>query len=133
MIDDKILPVTDDVTWIGVLDPGLVTFDIVMETKYGTTYNSYFINAEKKAVVETTKERFWPTYLDKIKQVTDPSEIEYIIVDALVAKVAPQLLTGPGIDHQQFGVVLLLKLPRQNTTIGFVRLAVGGQILDDAR
>jgi len=81
MIDDKILPVTDDVTWIGALDPGLVTFDIVMETKYGTTYNSYFINAEKKAVVETTKERFWPTYLDKIKQVIDPSEIEYIIVD----------------------------------------------------
>ncbi len=81
MIDDKILPVTDDVTWIGVLDPGLVTFDIVMETKYGTTYNSYFINAEKKAVVETTKERFWPAYLNKIKEVTNPSEIEYIIVD----------------------------------------------------
>ncbi|MCW8799213.1 MAG: FprA family A-type flavoprotein [Prosthecochloris sp.] len=81
MTDHKVLPVTDDVTWIGVLDPGLVTFDIVMETKYGTTYNSYFINAEKKAVVETTKAKFWPTYLEKIKQVTDPSEIEYIIVD----------------------------------------------------
>jgi len=81
MSDNKILPVTDDVTWIGVLDPGLVTFDIVMETKYGTTYNSYFINADKKTVVETTKAKFWPAYLDKIKKVTDPSEIEYIIVD----------------------------------------------------
>ncbi|MDP8306208.1 MAG: FprA family A-type flavoprotein [Candidatus Chlorobium antarcticum] len=81
MTDKKILPVTDSVTWIGVLDPGLITFDIVMETKYGTTYNSYFINAEKKAIVETTKEQFWPEYLAKIKQVTDPAEIEYIIVD----------------------------------------------------
>lgn len=81
MVDNKILPVTKDVSWIGVLDPGLITFDIVMETKYGTTYNSYFINADKKAVVETTKEKFWPEYLAKIKQVTDPSEIEYIIVD----------------------------------------------------
>jgi flavorubredoxin len=81
MIDEKVLPITDDVTWIGVLDPGLITFDIVMETKYGTTYNSFFINAEKKAVVETAKEKFWPTYLAKIKQVTDPSEIQYIIVD----------------------------------------------------
>ncbi|NTV06026.1 MAG: FprA family A-type flavoprotein [Chlorobiaceae bacterium] len=81
MTDIKILPVTDDVSWIGVLDPGLITFDIVMETKYGTTYNSYFINAEKKTIIETTKEKFWPSYLSKIKQVTDPSEIEYIIVD----------------------------------------------------
>jgi len=81
MIDNKVLPITDDVSWIGVLDPGLITFDIVMETKYGTTYNSYFINADKKTVVETTKEKFWPEYLAKLKQVTDPSEIEYIIVD----------------------------------------------------
>jgi NADH oxidase (H2O-forming) len=81
MTDHKVLPVTQDVSWIGVLDPGLITFDIVMETKYGTTYNSYFINAEKKAVIETTKEKFWPTYLSKIKQVTDPSDIQYIIVD----------------------------------------------------
>ena len=81
MIDNKVLRITDDVSWIGVLDPGLITFDIVMETKYGTTYNSYFINADKKTVVETTKEKFWPEYLAKLKQVTDPSEIEYIIVD----------------------------------------------------
>ena len=81
MTDNNVLPITDDVSWIGVLDPGLITFDIVMETKYGTTYNSYFINADKKTIVETTKEKFWPEYLTKIKQVTDPSEIEYIIVD----------------------------------------------------
>lgn len=81
MSDTRILPITDDVSWIGVLDPGLITFDIVMETKYGTTYNSYFINAEKKTVVETTKLKFWPTYLEKLKQVVNPEEIEYIIVD----------------------------------------------------
>ncbi|MEI6847676.1 MAG: FprA family A-type flavoprotein [Chlorobiaceae bacterium] len=81
MLDTTILPITNDVSWIGVLDPGLITFDIVMETKYGTTYNSYFINADKKTVIETTKDKFWDPYLAKIKQVTDPSEIEYIIVD----------------------------------------------------
>ena len=43
-----VLKVSEYVSWIGVLDHDLVTFDIVMETKYGTTYNSYFINAEKK-------------------------------------------------------------------------------------
>lgn len=81
MTDNKVLDINNDVKWIGVLDPDLVTFDVVMETESGTTYNSYFINAEKKAIVETSKEKFWDTYLAKIKQVTDPSEIEYIILD----------------------------------------------------
>lgn len=81
MIDKKILEVTHDVKWIGALDPDLVTFDVVMETKYGTTYNSYFINAEKKAIVETVKEKFFPEYLEKLKKVCNPSEIKYIILD----------------------------------------------------
>ena len=58
MLDNKVLKVTDDVTWIGVLDKDIVTFDIVMETKEGTTYNSYFINADKKVVIDTVKEVF---------------------------------------------------------------------------
>jgi len=81
MNDEKILDVTNDVKWIGILDRDIVTFDIVMETKYGTTYNSYFINAEKKAVIETAKEKFWPVYEAKIRKVVNPAEIEYIIMD----------------------------------------------------
>lgn len=79
--DTKILPVSPSVTWIGALDYDIVTFDVVMETKYGTTYNSYFINARKKAVIETVKEKFHDGFLDKLKQLTDPSEIEYIILN----------------------------------------------------
>ncbi len=79
--DNKILKITDDVKWIGVLDYDIVTFDVVMETKYGTTYNSYFINADKKTIVETTKEKFWDVYSSKINQVCNPSEIEYIILN----------------------------------------------------
>jgi len=77
----SILPLSENVKWIGVLDPDLVTFDIVMETRFGTTYNSYFINADKKAVIETVKFSFRNEFLDKIRQLTDPSEIEYIILN----------------------------------------------------
>lgn len=80
-MNNTILEVTKDVQWIGVLDPDLVTFDVVMETKYGTTYNSYFINAWKKTIVETTKENFWDVYYEKIKAVCNPAEIEYIILN----------------------------------------------------
>lgn len=80
-MDNKILTISNDVQWIGILDKDIVTFDIVMETKYGTTYNSYFINAEKKAIIETSKAQFKDTYLEKVKKVCDPSEIEYIVLN----------------------------------------------------
>lgn len=81
MTDKNILDVTNDVKWIGSLDPDLVTFDVVMETKYGTTYNSYFINAEKIAIIETVKEKFFPEYLEKLRNLCNPADIQYIILD----------------------------------------------------
>ncbi len=81
MKDVSVLKVSEHSNWIGVLDKELVTFDVVMETKYGTTYNSYFINAEKKAVIETVKERFWPVYEAKLREVMDPSTLQYIVMN----------------------------------------------------
>jgi len=80
-IDNKIINVTSDVSWIGILDYDIRTFDIVMHTEFGTTYNSYFINAEKKAIIEVAKEKFSETYISKLRSVTDPEEIQYIILD----------------------------------------------------
>ena len=80
-VDNKIIDVTNDVKWIGILDYDIRTFDIVMHTDYGTTYNSYFINAEKKTIIEVAKEKFSDTYIQKLKKVTDPGEIQYIILD----------------------------------------------------
>ena len=76
-----------------------------MHTEYGTTYNSYFINAEKKAIVEVAKEKFSETYLKKLRSVTDPSEIEYIILDH----------TEP--DHSG-SLELLLELAPSATVVG---------------
>ncbi|MEZ5195932.1 MAG: FprA family A-type flavoprotein [Bacteroidales bacterium] len=76
----NILNVTNDVKWIGALDFDIVSFDVVMETQNGTTYNSYFIDAEKKTVVDTVKERFWDDYYAKLKQLVNPEEIRYIVV-----------------------------------------------------
>lgn len=81
MIDDKILEITKDVNWVGVLDRELLTFDVVMHTPYGTTYNSYFINADKKVLVETVKDKYFPVFLEKLKRLTDPTEIQYIVLN----------------------------------------------------
>ncbi|MFO7369104.1 MAG: FprA family A-type flavoprotein [Bacteroidales bacterium] len=81
MAENKVLKVTEDVSWIGILDRDIVTFDIVMETREGTTYNSYFINATKKAVIDTAKAGFRDAYLEKLGAVTDPASIEFIVLN----------------------------------------------------
>jgi flavorubredoxin len=75
----KVLQVTPEVSWIGVPDKNLVTFDIVMETKYGTTYNAYFIDAEKKVVIDTVKKNHRDIFIEKLRQVTNPAEIDIIV------------------------------------------------------
>lgn len=79
--DDRIIDITSDVKWIGVLDYDIKTFDIVMHTEFGSTYNSYFINAGKKALIDVVKEKFCETYLEKLRTLTDPADISYIILD----------------------------------------------------
>jgi flavorubredoxin len=79
--DDSVIDITADIKWIGVLDYDIKTFDIVMTTQFGTTYNSYFINAGKKTIVEVAKEKFFDVYLKKLQSVTDPRELQYIILD----------------------------------------------------
>jgi flavorubredoxin len=79
--DDRIVKIKDDVSWIGVLDYDIVTFDIIMSTDFGTTYNSYFINAEKKAVIEAVKDKFSDVHVSKLAALTNPAEIKYIILD----------------------------------------------------
>jgi len=103
--DDTIIDITSDVKWIGVLDFEIRTFDIVMQTIYGTTYNSYFINAEKKAIIDVAKEKFSETYLCKLRSVTNPEEIKYIILDH----------TEP--DHSG-SLKLLLELAPSATVVG---------------
>ena len=72
-----------DIHWIGSLDPELRVFDIIMETKFGTTYNSYLVKGSKKTVVfETVKAKCFDAYLEKIGEILDsPKDIDYIVVN----------------------------------------------------
>lgn len=78
----KTLKLKDGITWVGVLDPNLRVFDIVMETKFGTTYNSYIVQGnEKIALFETVKVKFFDEYIEKLKELIDIEKIEYIVIE----------------------------------------------------
>ncbi len=81
MRKNKVIDVTNDVKWIGIMDYDLITFDVVMTTEYGSTYNSYFIDADKKTIIDTSKEKFWDIYESKVRAVVNPEEIEYIVLN----------------------------------------------------
>ncbi len=78
----KSLKLRENFYWVGIEDPGLRVFDIIMYTEYGTTYNSYVLKAGDKTILfETAKAKYFDDYLDKLKEITDISSIDYLVVD----------------------------------------------------
>ncbi|WP_373899058.1 FprA family A-type flavoprotein [Haloimpatiens sp. FM7315] len=70
----------EGIYWIGVENPELRVFDIVMETKKGTTYNSYLIEDEKIAIIDTVKDGYYDKFLSNIKGIIGEKKVDYIIV-----------------------------------------------------
>lgn len=70
----------DNIYWIGVNNPELRVFDIIMETKRGTTYNSYLIDDEKIAIIDTVKDGYFHEFLENIKSVIGERKVDYIVV-----------------------------------------------------
>lgn len=68
----------DGVYWVGVVDWNLRDFH-GYTTPRGGTYNAYLIVGEKIALVDTVKHGFGGEMIEKIKEIVDPSKIDYVI------------------------------------------------------
>lgn len=74
----------DGVFWIGALDPTLRTFDIILSTANGTTYNAYLIHgSEGVAVIDTVKESFSDEFFARLESVARYDEIKVIVLNHL--------------------------------------------------
>ena len=72
------------VHWIGVLDPDLRSFDLILRTANGTTYNAYVVRGDAGvAIIDTVKESFSDEYFAKLEQVARYDEIKVIVVNHL--------------------------------------------------
>ena len=73
----KTLELQKDLFWCGVQDPQLRTFDIIMETEFGTTYNSYVIRGSAaNCLVESAKEKFADDYLTAVNAVIRVDQLQ---------------------------------------------------------
>ncbi|MDP4088422.1 MAG: FprA family A-type flavoprotein [Bacillota bacterium] len=70
----------DNVYWVGVKDPDLRIFDIIMETKKGTTYNAYLIDDEKVAIIDSVKDGFIDEFIGNIKEIIGDKKVDYLVV-----------------------------------------------------
>lgn len=70
----------DNIYWVGVKNPELRVFDIIMETKKGTTYNSYVIDDEKVAILDTVKEGYYDEFKKNLLSVIGDRPVDYVIV-----------------------------------------------------
>jgi flavorubredoxin/flavin reductase (DIM6/NTAB) family NADH-FMN oxidoreductase RutF len=55
-------------------------FDIEFALQNGTTYNSFLIQGEKTALIDTSHAKFRDLYLNELASIVDPSQIDYLIV-----------------------------------------------------
>lgn len=72
------------VHWIGAFDPDLRSFDIILKTANGTTYNAYAVRgATGVAVVDTVKAEFADDFFRRLEAVADYGEIAAIVLNHL--------------------------------------------------
>lgn len=78
------LPVIEGVDWIGALDPDLRTFDIILKTANGTTYNAYAVRgSEGVAIIDTVKQQFTDVFLERLEKVARYDEITALVLNHL--------------------------------------------------
>ncbi|HHP7231425.1 MAG TPA: diflavin flavoprotein [Xenococcaceae cyanobacterium] len=72
--------IASDTTAIRSLDWDRDRFDIEFGLQNGTTYNSYIIQGDKTALVDTSHAKFRQLYLATLTGIIDPKTIDYIII-----------------------------------------------------
>jgi flavorubredoxin len=69
------------VYYVGVDDHHTELFENLWRLPYGVSYNSYLIVDDKVALIETVKGPWAQEWLNNIREIIDPSKIDYIILN----------------------------------------------------
>ena len=78
----NIVEISEGVYWVGARDWNRRLFDALIPLPRGTTYNSYLIVGEsKKALIDTVNPGFEKELEEKIRQIVDPSDVDYVIMN----------------------------------------------------
>lgn len=128
------MKIADNVYYVGVSNPTLRVFDIIMATEYGTTYNSYLVQgAEKTALIDGAHKGFEARFQENVEAITDLSKIDYMIVNHTEPdhSGAIRLVIEKNPDITVYGTAACLKNLDNIVRLPFNRVAVkDGDTLD---
>ncbi len=78
------IEIASEIHWIGALDPNLRTFDIILKTANGTTYNAYCVRGQQGVIViDTVKASHADEFFTRLEQVAHYEEIQAIVLNHL--------------------------------------------------
>jgi flavorubredoxin len=76
------IAIAPNVFWVGVKDYNRRLFDGLIPLPHGTSYNAYLVvGKDKTALIDTVNPGFEKDLVDKIAQHTDPTKIDYVIMN----------------------------------------------------
>ena len=83
-LTDRAVEIAPGVHWVGALDPHLRSFDIILKTANGTSYNAYVVRGDNGvAVIDTVKEAFSDDFFRRLESIADYNEITTIVLNHL--------------------------------------------------
>jgi flavorubredoxin len=75
---------SERVQWIGAFDPTMRSFDIILKTPNGTTYNAYAVRgSEGVAIVDTVKAECADQFFERLEAIARYDEIKVIVLNHL--------------------------------------------------
>ena len=72
------IQLTKEVFWVGYVDWSVRDFH-GYKTDRGSTYNAYFVNAQKKALIDTVKAAYVADYLANVRKHLPLEQVDYIV------------------------------------------------------
>lgn len=83
-LTERAVEIAPGVHWVGALDPHLRSFDLILKTANGTSYNAYVVRGQKGvAVIDTVKEGFSADFFRRLESVARYDEITTIVLNHL--------------------------------------------------
>jgi len=82
MREKNVLKIAENVYWIGARDWNRRLFDALIPLPKGTSYNAYLVMGRSgKALIDTVNPGFERELEEKIRSLTNPEELEYVVMN----------------------------------------------------
>lgn len=75
------MKLAENIYYVGVNDRNKERFECLWPLSNGISYNSFLVVGEKIALIDTVDSRFFPLFIEKIKEVIGERTIDYLVIN----------------------------------------------------